>query len=406
MSGANRSSLGTTLGVAAAVIGLTVAQPLATVAAPAVLAALALEGNTTNQSSAASEGFFDGRFHAPNEDPIFANFLTGPFGIWRALASRPGEPTPVLNSAPGADPLDAGPLITYMQNTPADSNTFANPTWVWNNVPDPDGGLATRAPTPNFVGVNPFPAPRVDDGPVVVSYEYDLIGNAPKYIFNPVSGLNSLMATFERRLTLAELEPPVDDQGRPINANGEVISCDPGCVYTVTLADGTVTRVEKLNGAIYVGYRSDQLPLVQPLRQYGGAPGDVVADAIEPALKAIVDWGYAGNDPLKNAGKSNGLGLLPSYDENAKFVQNFTKGVEKGLKSLANHGQTGIDSLRRNLLNFQGPSASRKIMPAKPQAISVKRAVERLSKAFDRKPPRTERVRPAEAQSAPEGADG
>ena len=87
MSGES-SSLLTTIGVGAAIVGLTIATPLATVAAPVVMAALIIEGSSTNQSGAGIRDFFQGKFNPSGTDVVDVNFLTGPFGIWRALGAN------------------------------------------------------------------------------------------------------------------------------------------------------------------------------------------------------------------------------------------------------------------------------------------------------------------------------
>ena len=65
MSGESQSSVLTTIGVGAAIVGLTIATPLATVAAPVVLAALIIEGSSTNQSGDGIRDFFQGKFNPP-----------------------------------------------------------------------------------------------------------------------------------------------------------------------------------------------------------------------------------------------------------------------------------------------------------------------------------------------------
>lgn len=391
MSGDDRTSIGTTIGVAAAVAGLTVALPLTTVAAPAVLAALVIEGSSTNPSGAGIEGFFGGKF-ADGQAPVYVNFLTGPFGIWRALAASADDHNTVISSGWGA--ANASLLISYANAT--NDPLLENTTWVLdNNVANPNGGFGTRYPIFAVIGVNPIPTPD-DAGTTIIStaYEYDINGNAPKYILNPVADLNSLMAYFDRRLSQDGLQIPVNELGQPIDANGDPVDCDTGCKYTIEYDDGTVVRVEKVGDVTYVGYEKSELPLLKPLRDYGGETGDKLADAAEPALTAVVNWGYPDNDPLANPGNYEPAGLLPSAAENKRFVQDFVAGVKKGAATLTDDVRPNLR--QRNIFRQQldqekeQPEAvdetpTRKLAPPKPKPISMKNAVEKLTKAFSPK---------------------
>lgn len=405
MRGETQSSVLATVGVAAAVVGLTVAQPLATVAAPVVLAALVVEGSSTNQSGEGVADFFHGKFKG-SADPLLVNFLTGPFGIWRALAGSPDEHNTVMSSGWGA--ANASLLVGYLGATDPHGDMLTKTTWVLdNNVANPNGGFGTRYPAFALIGVNPIPT-AAPEGATVIStaYEYDINGNAPQFILNPVADLNSLAAYFSRRLTQADLPMPVDADGTIRDPDGAALPAG-SCTVTCRFEDypdgngGTVTvRVTTVGGVTYVGYETEHLPLVQPLIDHGGEPGAKIAGVIEPALTAAVDYGYPDNDPLANPGTLERAALVPSRAETERFVKQFAEGVKTGLDSLNSDDTAKVAVLQddsdsrpvRNVLReaarfspsgrFDGIGATRTHRPPKPVAISVKNALDRLSKAF------------------------
>jgi hypothetical protein len=402
------------MGVAASVVGLTIAMPLASTAIPLAMTALIIEGSSTNPSGAGIEDFFYAKYLHDGPE-IYVNFLTGPFGIWQALTEHPenaeNPSNAVLSSGWGA--ANASLLMSYLAATNPTNPALTETTWVLdNNVANPNGGFGTRYPLFGLIGVNPIPPPA-DAGAVVIStaYEYDINGNAPKYFLNPFAMANSLVAYFDRRLTQSDLTLPVDDQGAPTCGSGGV-SCTTGAdpvdghpvtYFSYTQGQNVVTgRVEQVNGITYVGYDSpDGLPLVAPLRDLG-APGNLIADAIEPALTALVDYGYPDNDPLANPGDLERAGFVPTVSETQTFLHNFADGIQQGAQSLVGNVQAAINGtqdvgpagtsadtsplhLVRNSPKFTGDgitAAAQKAHPPKPVPISVKTAVDHLTNAF------------------------
>jgi hypothetical protein len=223
---------------------------------------------------------------------------------------------------------------------------------------------------------------------------------------------NSLVAYFDQRLTQPDLTLPVDDQGAPTCGSGGVscrIGTDPVDGHPVTyFTYGTGTnvvtgRIEQVNGITYVGYDApDGLPLVAPLRDLGAA-GNMIADAIEPVLTALVDYGYPDNDPLANPGDLQHAGIVPTISETRTFLHNFADGIQQGAQSLVGNLQAAINGTQ-----YVGPAgtashasplhlvrsspkftpgggtaaATRQAHPPKPAPISAKTAVDHLTKAF------------------------
>jgi hypothetical protein len=403
------------MGVAASVVGLTIAMPLASTAIPLAMTALVIEGSSTNPSGAGIEDFFNDKLLHDGPE-IYVNFLTGPFGIWQALTEHPesavNPDNVVLSSGWGA--ANASLLMSYLAATDPTSPALTKTAWVLdNNVANPNGGFGTRYPLFGLIGVNPIPPPT-DAGAVVIStaYEYDINGNAPKYFLNPFAMANSLVAYFDRRLTPSDLTLPIDDQGTPTCGSGGV-SCrigtdpvdgHPVTYFSYTQGQNVVTgRIEQVNGITYVGYDSpDGLPLVAPLRDLG-PPGNVIADAIEPALTALVDYGYPDNNPLANPGGLERAGFVPTTSETQTFLHNFADGIQQGAQSLVENLQaalggtqyvgpagTSADTSALHLVRSSpkvtpGDSATataRKTHPPTPVPISVKTAVDHLTKAF------------------------
>jgi hypothetical protein len=325
VTGETRSSVWTTVGVAVSVVGLTIAQPLATTAVPLMMAALIVESQSPSTPDSGIGSVLNTKF--PLDRPnVYVNFLTDPFGIWRALTQNPGErtysPDKILASS-GWGTEDAPKL----QQT----------SWA------PD--LATNGGTPWIR--NPVPQPVDPATPPVASiHEYDLFGNAQTYLLNPFTAANSLVAAADQPLSSSNPQLPITESGSvDCTAGGMSCTTDGGVIHvTYVDEDGdTVTaRVESVDGVTYLSYNApDGLPLVRPLRALGTL-GNTLADALEPALTALVHYGYADNDPLANPGHH--LGLLPTLSETRAFVREFIDGVTQGAKSLVDARTTVVDA--------------------------------------------------------------
>ncbi|WP_099023899.1 PE-PPE domain-containing protein [Mycolicibacterium palauense] len=338
MAESHTSSMLTTLGVAASVVGLTLAQPLATSVAPITLAALIIEGSSTNPSGTGIEDFYHGKFSAPS--PIRLNFLTGPSGILRALTQPDNVAGPNIVMSSGWGAANASLLISRLADRDPANPALTNTTWVLdNNVAAPNGGFGTRYPVFALIGVNPVPTPAEAGGAVIISttHEYDLNGNAPRYVLNGFAALNSLMAYFDRRLDQSALVMPVDADGTVRDpATGDPVDCAASCTFTYPddAGDIVTVRVTQVGDVSYVGYAAPGLPLTRPLRRFGGDLGNEIADVIEPVLTALVNYGYPDSDPLGDPGTTVRAGLLPTAAERRLFLNNFADGVQQGLASI------------------------------------------------------------------------
>lgn len=330
-----RSSLCTTvtaIGLATGIMTVAATQPESIAPLLVSPAALIVGGSSTNQGGAGVADFFGGRFKPANADDIFVvPFSAGPTGFTTAVQQHTGSPNVILSSGWGAAYASVALSNMFDVGDPALKNTL----WVIdNNVVTPNGGFGTRYPL--FSGLTGVPTQptRTDTGVPVVStaYEYDVNSNAPKYVLNAFAVANTLIAYFQRRLTQATLELPVNDDGSPACPGG-ASSC------TVTVADGTadgiVAHVTKVGSVTYVTYEpTDGLPLVAPLRLLG-APGNLLADVLEPAMTALVNWGYPNNDPIGDPNEVQPGRLIPSVGENLRFIQQFVTGIAAGLARLA-----------------------------------------------------------------------
>lgn len=347
MTGDLRSSILTTAAVAVSVAGLTLIQPL-TAAPPLLLAAMLMDRDDSGQIDGVS-GIADaiqGRLMPSDGKTVIVNFLTGPFGLWNPLDESDGfggtvpsttlgvaSSMPFLNqqgwnvTPPPLPPLAPGVLPVIPPAAPGATFAF--------DLPSLQIGEAV-VPTPP---VGPFPVPS--SGEVFVSTGYDLTSYAAVSMLNPLALSNSVAAYLNRALSPVQVNPDGTVTCRlglscsDIDVTTEKID---GVLYvTFKNPDGTIVKakIETRNGRTYVTYEDDgSLPLVRPLRDYFGLLGNELADVLEPALTALVYWGY--RDATNGTG-----GLLPTPAETIKALLDFVVGVKEGIESLfVPHGAT------------------------------------------------------------------
>lgn len=418
MTGDLRSSILTTAAVAASVAGLTVIQPL-TAAPPLLLAALLMDTDAEDYTGVGGVAdALQGKLLPADGKAALVNFLTGPFGLWNALdpTVRPEEVVPsttlgVASSLPFTAPLPSPPAEAAP--APAPPIPPVGPS-AWPAVPAaalPGAVVAFNLPSLEIgdsIVVPPITPPWNSAGrPVIASYGYDLGSYAAASLLNPFALTNSVAAYLERALTGTFV--PVNPDGSVGCRNGQstcsvkggVISQyvdDNGVLHiTFTNANGGTVKatVETRDGTTYVTYdRSGSLPLVRPLRDYGGLLGNELADLLEPALTALVYWGY--RDEI-NGDNNN---LLPSMSETIRAVLDFIVGVKEGLESLLQPHMpektvvatavptedAELDATAEKTATGDEPPASSTPAPPKPVAISVDDAVEHLTDLFQPKP--------------------
>jgi hypothetical protein len=301
------------VGVTTSLVGVAATQP-ASISAPLVdLAALIVVGSSTHPGGEGVEDFFGGKFRDPmytgpnGDDIIHVNFWDGPAGIQAALDSTDdGEKNAIIASGWGAANVS---LLLLRENPKLRDNTVLI---LDNDVARPDGGFGTRYPLFALIGVNPFPTPSDTGGVPVVNtgYEYDYNSNAPGYWWNPFSAVNALAAYLTTRLNQAEIDLPVDAEGRPIAPDGSPLTCGGAntCAITETRnviacpdarcsspGDRITAYVTTRNDTTYVTYTTRELPLTTLIR---GIFGDYIANVTAPLLKWAVDIGYYGGNPI------------------------------------------------------------------------------------------------------------
>lgn len=307
--------------------GVAVVRPESVASTMYELSALIIEGSSTNPTGEGIEDFYRGKFVPEGGEVVQVNFFTGPFGVYDALKNRTDEDNVVMSSGWGA--ANVSLLLTYLDATGGDDPVAANAVYVLdNNVARPNGGFGTRYPVFALIGVNPLPTPTSPGATVIdVGYEYDINGNAPAYVLNPFAMANSLAAYFDNRLNQETVNLPVDENGDLVLSQKE---CDDDCRAsiadgddtTVVLETGETVVIKQVGDTTYISYRRDGLPLLHPLRTYGGEAGNKVADAIEDPLTDVVNYGYPGNDPLANPDVYQPAALVPTPDETATFLRN------------------------------------------------------------------------------------
>lgn len=329
VSGAKRAVVPSLTGVAAVATVATVGSYTQPVAPPDLdLSALIVEGSSTNPTGEGIPEFYGGLFDT--QPVINVNFFSGPFGVYDALQSNPGSNT-VLSSGWGA--ANVSLLLTYLDLTDSENSSLFV---LDNNVARPNGGFGTRYPAFAVIGVNPIPSPTEPGAQVIdVGYEYDINGNTPAYVLNAVSMANSLATYFDNRLNQSTVTLPV-------TANGDIdYTACPDCPTTFADGDeydvtvnGEPAVISQVGTTTYISYRRDGLPLLQPLRQYGGDVGVKIAWVVEPALKAVVDYGYPNNDALADPDVYTPARLVPTVAETQTFAGQFRSGVHQGIDRL------------------------------------------------------------------------
>ena len=148
------------------------------------------------------------------------------------------------------------------------------------NPDNPNGGFFERFPGLYIplvdVLLNGATPPNSPYPTVIFTNQYDMVGNLPRYVLNPVSDLNAVMgfASFHGAHDYVDPTPTQI-------ANAIQLPTSPG--YT-----GATTYYELL---------TQNLPLVTPLRGLLPPPyGNALADLLQPDLRVLADMGYGSGE--------------------------------------------------------------------------------------------------------------
>lgn len=253
-------------------------------------------------------------------------FWQGPQNILEALEANAGESNIVVSSGRGAG--NASWVISYLAAT-GDEQTLQDTVWILdNNVDRPNGGYAARYPFFALVGVNPVPTPTDTGAHIVdVGYEYAWNSSAPAYVANPIALANALVAYAYRYQQQDKLDLP----------DGALDPCGPeGCRHYVVAPDGTVVSDDVVPGSTttFVTYEAAGVPLVQPLRDWGGDLGNLMADATEPILKVAIDASYPNNDPIGDPSVYTPMRVFAPPAVTIKALQQVPGALAEGLDSV------------------------------------------------------------------------
>jgi hypothetical protein len=181
------------------------------------------------------------------------------------------------------------------------------------------------------------PTPSNTDVPVVdTAYEYNINSDAPTYPINVIADLNSLVAYGYDYGAQSTAPMPADALAAQPS--------DPQHYHYVVDTNGTVVRKDPVPGTItYVTFESDGLPLVRPLRLLPG--GDIVANALQPALTDLVDWGYHDNKPIPDdPGITQPVGLLPPIGQTTATLGSLPTAIQTGAQDGAASAAADIAS--------------------------------------------------------------
>ncbi|MBV9514253.1 MAG: PE-PPE domain-containing protein [Mycobacteriaceae bacterium] len=301
-----------------------------TVTLPAVqLTALITPANSTAQIFAGSSYY--NRNWTIYGTPQVVPFLAGPQGIVSAVdqaSAREGN-TPgivVLSSGWAAGQTSTALAIMQAKSDPAIQNLKL--IVLDNNTNRAGGGFWTTywmfAP---LLFTSAAPTPANTNAPVLdVAYEYNINSDAPTYPIDLVADLNSLVAyvyDYGAQSSAPVPQAAITDAENPQGPHYHYIVAPNGTVLAQIPVQGNIT---------YVTFESNRLPLVRPLLLLPG--GNILADAVEPFLTALVDWGYKDNQPIPaNPGVTRPVGLLPSLTEDATAIQQVQTSVPQGVQA-------------------------------------------------------------------------
>ncbi len=219
-------------------------------------------------------------------------FLSGPQGIADAIASHKNDTSPTGVTASGWGAGQTGTALAGMSPTDKSNVAFVI---LDNNTNRAGGGFwTTYAPFAPLLGTSAAPTPSLGVPTLDVAYEYNINSDAPVDPLNPFTLGNSLAAYVygygaestavippDIMAEAQSTDPQTQHYAYVLDTNGNLAKDANGNTIQPVKVDGTTT---------YVTIQTDDLPLTHTLRLIPG--GDIVADAIDPTMTALVNAGY------------------------------------------------------------------------------------------------------------------
>jgi PE-PPE domain len=290
------------------------------------LAALITPANSTAQIFAGANYY--GQDWSPFGQQQVVPFFFGPQGIVTAIDNNSADPTGTVVLSSGWGAGQTSTALAAMQANHDPSIDSVRLAILDNDTNRAGGGFWTTywmfAP---LLSTSAAPTPSDTMVPVVdTAYAYNINSDAPTYPINLLADINSLAAYFEDYGAQATAPMPAAAL-QPVTPGAQHY-------HYIVAPDGTVTRQVAVSGNItYVTFESGDLPLLKPLRLLPG--GGILADALEPALTVLVDWGYQDNNPIPDdPTTTRPVGLLPSLSQDVAAVQQLAAAIGQGMVAL------------------------------------------------------------------------
>jgi hypothetical protein len=293
---------------------------------PPQLAALITPANSTAQIFASSN-YYERDWSAFGQ-PQVVPFIFGPQGIVEAIDNNANDPSGVVVLSSGWGAGQTGTALATMQAGHDSSITSVQLAILDNDTNRAGGGFWTTywmvAP---LLATSAALTPSDTAVPVVdTAYEYNINSDAPTYPINLLADANSLAAYLEDYGGQASAPVP--------NAAVQPVAPGDQHFHYIVAPDGAVTqKVAVPDNITYVTFSSGGLPLLKPFRLLPG--GNILADALEPALTVLVNWGYQDNSPIpEDPTTTRPVGLLPPLSQSVASVAQFGDGLRAGLQAV------------------------------------------------------------------------
>ena len=374
---------------------------------PVQLSAVVTPGSATNWSAEGIDKFYGldwNTMYGTNPD-VYGPTVVVNFHLLRdwiqiadidaVLKANADERNVVLTSGRGAG--NASALIgKYVRNG---DPTLYETDWILdNNIDRPNGGYASRLPFFALVVVNPIPTPTDTGAPIIdVGYEYAWNSDVPLYVTNPLALLNSITEYVYRYRKQDATPLPAE----LLNPDGSVnYSPAQGPGHYIVHADGSVSfePLSPDNTTVYVTYEDSGLALLRPIRDFGGKPGEIVADLIEPTLKLIVDAGYPDNNPLSPPDVYTPMRLLPPPKVVLTAAKGLPAAIARGIQAAkADCATTGlaVPSTSARAVTVDRPRPGKAVASTVVQATADQAQEARMVDNKPARPVRTPRQRQA-----------